>query len=177
MSPSVTVGQAFRETLKRLLEVRNLSQTELAERAGLDISTVSRLLGGSRGQKGFTSLEKIRRVFNLTPADLFDVDRALARLGLARTVSESDGPDTWTSDQAAKAHTLVTEASHGIGSGSPSAHEGGVPAMYERADPELYQAMTALWDRLDLKAHVRLVELGQELRNAAGATTAAKRLG
>jgi transcriptional regulator with XRE-family HTH domain len=168
----MTVGEAFRLSFDTLL-TRHGSAADLQRQTGLSSATMTRLRNGERFATREV-LERIRQALGVTPAELFDPDRALAKLGLART---GDGADTWTGDQAAKAHTLVTEASHGIGSGSPSAHEGGVPAMYERADPELYQAMTALWDRLDLKAHVRLVELGQELRNAAGATTAAKRLG
>ncbi len=146
--PRVTVAEAFQRTLKSLLDARNLTQTQLAEMAGLDISTISRLIGGSRVDR-FDSLEKIRVAFGLSPAELFDEPRALAALGLSRI---SDTSTTY-------GHTLGNT----LGSPSPTVQAEGVSTL-AHPDPELFAALSAYWADMTPEARLELVGHGHRLR-------------
>jgi transcriptional regulator with XRE-family HTH domain len=165
--PRVTVAEAFRRTLESLLKARNLTQTQLAEMAGLDISTISRLIGGSRVDR-FDSIEKIRAAFGLSPADLFDEERALSALGLSRI------PDTLS--QKRTVSTSAESASLLQSPASLTPVEGG-PAVEH--DPELWAMLGRYWDGLSTEQRLELVGHGNRLRKAgeAGPTTAGFRIG
>jgi transcriptional regulator with XRE-family HTH domain len=155
--PRVTVAEAFQRTLESLLKARNLTQTQLAEMAGLDISTISRLIGGSRVDR-FDSIEKIRAAFGLRPADLFDEDAALAQLGLQRRDSD---------DGERSRHTLATNITDQVSLPPPTSKTGG-PAVEN--DPELWAMLSRYWDGLSTEQRLELVGFGNRLRKTAAAT-------
>jgi transcriptional regulator with XRE-family HTH domain len=159
------MAQAFRRTLTSLLKARKMTQTELAEKAGVDFSTVSRLLGGSRTNR-FNSIEKIRKVLEVEPADLFDENRALARLGLRRL------SDASASEAESNAHNNDLEIARGPQVWSPPE-----PALGEGAivpqDPEMFRAMAELWNGLSTAHRASLLAEASRLKKARSVGTAA----
>lgn len=157
MLPRVTVAEAFRSTLEALLRARGMTQTQLAEMAGLDISTISRLIGGSRTDR-FDSIEKIRAAFGLRPADLFDEDAALAQIGLRRNTDANPGAGQKLDSGP---HTVLQSA-------SPNSAEGG-SALLRQPDSELLAALLVYWNEMSPEARLELVGHGHRLRKAAAA--------
>lgn len=66
-TPILSVG----ESIRRLRQVRGLSQAELAERAGVDRKTVNRIEQGHHSMR-VTTLFDIAGVLDVSPQELLD---------------------------------------------------------------------------------------------------------
>lgn len=65
-------GKAFRTNLKKIIKKKNMSQSELAEKAGLTEVTVSRYFKGTRIPK-ITTVYKIAEALEVTVGELLGV--------------------------------------------------------------------------------------------------------
>jgi transcriptional regulator with XRE-family HTH domain len=54
-------------------QIANLTQAQLAERAGVDAALISRLERGGRRRPSYEAIVRIARALNLAPDDLFPV--------------------------------------------------------------------------------------------------------
>lgn len=62
--------------LKLARRIARITQEELAERAGVDVSLVSRLERGQRPKIGYDAVVRIARTLNLSAEELFPVEDA-----------------------------------------------------------------------------------------------------
>lgn len=152
---SVTVADAFRQTFDALMKARGWKGIDLSAATGLSSATVTKLRNGERFASA-TVLEQVRQAFQVTPAELFDPDAALARLGLQRQQSDT---------RELNRHSFVAYGEgNPVGSPSPTILEGGPAVRHE--DSELLEALHAYWDQLTPEARLELVGHGMRLRKA-----------
>jgi transcriptional regulator with XRE-family HTH domain len=170
MSRPVTVADAFRATLDALMRARGMNGVALTNKTGLSSATVTRMLTGERFASA-TVLEQLRQAFDVTPAELFDPDAALAQLGLRR--------DTDTNIERRR-HTSVAPVQADHLSLPPLSPETGGPEVQHK-DPELLAALERYWNDLDTEQRIELVGHGNRLRkstaSAAPSSTAGFRAG
>ncbi len=150
----MTVSDAFRQALDALLKARGWKGIDVTAATGLSSATITKLRNGERGAS-FEVLERLREALGVTPAELFDPDAALSRIGLARRPADMVGGQTLDS-----AHTAQ------VGSASPGSSEGG-SSLLKHPDSELLAALLAYWDDCSPEARLELVGHGMRLRKAA----------
>jgi transcriptional regulator with XRE-family HTH domain len=85
--PCVTVAEAFRLAFDALVRGSGMTASAIGEMAGISSATMTRLKNGSRNPS-FELLEQLRGALDVEPAALFDPDRALAQIGLARRLQK-----------------------------------------------------------------------------------------
>lgn len=62
--------------LKTARRIARLTQLQLAKKAGVDNSMISRLEDGSRKRPSYVAMVRIARALNVAPDELFPVDDA-----------------------------------------------------------------------------------------------------
>ncbi len=163
----MTVPDAFRLSLDALLRARPISQTELADRAGRSEALIRRYLNGSRVPR-LDTVEAIRDALDVTPAELFDPDAALAKLGLTRRVDDTEEQRRRTTVALAATDPVVSE--------SPTKSSEGGSAL-AHPDSELLAALIAFWDQMSPEARLELVGHGHRLRSTSAASVAGFKVG
>jgi transcriptional regulator with XRE-family HTH domain len=151
----VTVADAFRHTLDALMRAHRMRGVDLTQATGLSSATVTKLRNGERGAS-FEVLEMLRSAFGVTPAELFDPDRALAQIGLARA-EVTPSSNRHVNDTLA--HTP----------GDP-AHSDSSLALKESDLPNgpLFRKLRGYWEAMEPAQHAQLVRLAWELSSPAG---------
>jgi transcriptional regulator with XRE-family HTH domain len=159
----VTVAEAFRLSLDALMRAQGKSGADITRATGLSSATITKLKNGERFAS-VTVLERLRQVFRVTPADLFDPDKALAQIGLTRT----GGENGQLADTRNPAKRTLLDAPTGdpLRSESPSLLEGG-SALANHPDPELLAALHVYWDGMSPDQRFELVGLGRRMRSAS----------
>ncbi|MBI3864172.1 MAG: helix-turn-helix transcriptional regulator [Planctomycetia bacterium] len=80
-SPKSELGHAFRESLKKLREIRNLTQSELGERAGIAAAAVSHFETGQR-VPSLDSLVRLADALGVSVDELLGRDVARSPAGV-----------------------------------------------------------------------------------------------
>lgn len=155
------VAQAFQLAVDALVDASGLSAIELAEKAGVDDTTISRWRKGDRFP-GLKYLELLRAGLGVHPRELFDPEAANEKLA---AVKAGRLPDT----VRRRAHTLDLG---GLPDPESVSHLGGViVSSYENA--HALAELLDQWRRLTPEARMSLVLESVRLAKTPG-TAAAK---